>query len=355
MKHAPAKSWTPEELNALIRSYQGAAILAAAAELDIFSLLAGKPLTARVLAKRMIYDLRGLTVLLNALAALRLLEKDAGRFSLSPGVAEVLTAGGTRNNLGMARHQATCMRRWGQLASVVKSGRPARWIVSVGGRAGDQEAFIAAMDNTSAPVADAVVQRVQPLKFRELLDIGGASGTWTIAFLQACPSATAILFDLPSVIPLADRRLQAAGLGDRVQLAPGDFTIDPLPSGADLAWVSAIVHQNSRAENRELFAKVFAALRPGGRIAIRDFLMADGRTAPLAGTLFAVNMLVGTKGGGTFTLGELRADLESAGFRNAAVLHRDEGMSSIIVARKKARSRARSRAATVRKKATGRR
>ena len=87
-----------------------------------------------------------------------------------------------------------------------------------------------------------------------------------------------------------------------------------LPAGADLAWVSAIVHQNSRAQNRALFAKVFAALAPGGRIAIRDILMEEDRTRPVAGALFAVNMLVATEGGGTFTFAELREDLEAAGF-----------------------------------------
>jgi SAM-dependent methyltransferase len=192
------------------------------------------------------------------------------------------------------------------------------------------------MDNISAPVADAVVRRVRPLEFHRLLDIGGGSGTWTIAFLRACPSATAVLFDLPPVIPMADRRLKAAGLRDRVQLVPGDFTAEPLPSGADLAWVSAIVHQNSRAWNRELFARIFSALVPGGRIAIRDMLMDEARTGPPAGALFAVNMLVGTEGGGTFTFRELREDLEAAGFTRAAVAHQDEGMSSVVVAEKAA-------------------
>ena len=120
----------------------------------------------------------------------------------------------------------------------------------------------------------------------------------------------------------------------RVTLAPGDFTVDPLPPNADLAWVSAIVHQNSRAQNRALFAKIFHALRPGGRIALRDILMDDNRTAPVAGALFAVNMLVATEGGGTFTFDELREDLESAGFVQAAVCRRDPGMNSVVVARK---------------------
>jgi len=117
---------------------------------------------------------------------------------------------------------------------------------------------------------------------------------------------------------------------------PGNFYTDALPAGADLAWVSAIVHQNSRQQNRALFGKVFAALVPGGRILIRDFVMDDTRTEPAAGAFFAVNMLVGTPGGGTFTFGELRDDLAAAGFVEVTLLRRGDGMDSIVGATKSA-------------------
>jgi precorrin-6B methylase 2 len=186
----------------------------------------------------------------------------------------------------------------------------------------------------SAPVADQVIRGIQPLEFGHLLDVGGASGTWALAFLRACPSAQATVFDLPEVIPLARSRVAAEGMAGRVTLVAGDFMADPLPPGADLAWVSAIIHQNSRKQNRELFTRVFQALTPAGRIVIRDFLMDTARTLPVAGALFAVNMLVATEGGGTFTFEELREDLEAAGFVGAAVLRRVEGMNSLVVATK---------------------
>ena len=154
--------------------------------------------------------------------------------------------------------------------------------------------------------------------------------------VTAVPTGVAPLFDLPEVIPLARCCLTHAGLNQRVRLAPGNYLVDPLPQGADLAWVSAIVHQNSRAQNRRLFTRTFRALRPDGRIAIRDILMDSTRTRPVAGALFAVNMLVGTEGGGTFTGNELRHDLESAGFVDITLARRDQGMNSVIVATKPA-------------------
>ncbi len=162
--------------------------------------------------------------------------------------------------------------------------------------------------------------------------MGGGSGTWTMAFLRADPNVKATWFDLPFVVPLVQRRLRRAGFLSRVWLVAGDFYEDNLPTGADLVWVSAIVHQNSRAQNRDLFRKAFRALQPGGHIAIRDIVMQSSRTQPVRGALFAVNMLVATKGGGTFTFRELREDLESAGFRNVTLARPDAEMNAVVIA-----------------------
>jgi precorrin-6B methylase 2 len=334
MKSELPKAWTAEQILALGRSYQGAAVLAAAAELDLFSALSPAPRTAATLARNLRCDLRAFTVLLDALVALRLLGKSGVSYALPTGLDALLMPDGTQSVLAMAQHQAHCLRNWAQLARVVKTGRAAKRKPGIRGEEGAQEAFIGAMHNVSAPIAGEVIRALRPLRFRHVLDIGGASGTWTIAFLRACRSARATLFDLPHVIPMARRRLAAAGLAKRVKLAAGDFMRDELPTGADLAWVSAIVHQNSRAQNRFLFTKVFRALVPGGRLAIRDILMEEDRTLPVAGALFAVNMLVATEGGGTFTFAELREDLEAGGFTEVVLVRRDEAMNAIVVAKR---------------------
>lgn len=326
------KTWTADDLLELGRGYQAAAVLAAAADLDLLALLAGGPRAAGELARRLESDPRGLVMLLDALAALGLLEKAGEVYQLAPGLAGFFEEGGARSILAMTQHQANCLRNWAQLARVIRTGRPAEKLPSIRGADRDLAAFIGAMDNVSAPVAAEVIRSIEPLRFRHLLDVGGASGTWTIAFLRACPEGRATLFDLPPVLPMAERRLAEAGLAGRTALVPGDFMADPLPQGADLAWVSAIVHQNSRAQNRRLLANVFQALRPGGRIAIRDLVMEESRTRPVAGALFALNMLVATAGGGTFTFGELREDLEAAGFGEARLARQDQTMNSVVVA-----------------------
>lgn len=327
-----AKTWTADELLALARSYQPACVLAAAVDLEVFSVLASRPLTVEQIARRLAADVRGMTVLLDALVALHLLNKRWGRYSVPRNVALLLAGHGAKSVLAMLQHQANCLRRWAQLPEVVQTGRPAHRTPSIRGEEADAAAFIGAMHVINTATAGKVIRAIRPLRFRHLLDVGGASGTWTMAFLRKQAAARATLFDLPHVIPLARKRLRQEGFIRRVKLVAGDFMRDRLPAGADLTWVSAIVHQNSRQQNRQLFAKVWQALVAGGRIAIRDVLMNESRTAPASGALFAINMLVATEAGGTYTFGELREDLESVGFTEVRLIRRDVGMDSVMVA-----------------------
>lgn len=329
-----ATAWNGESLAGIMRSFQPACILLAATELDLFTVLAPKAISAHDAARLTGSDPRGMRTLLDALAAMGLLLKAGELYQPAPGTLEVLTARGKATQLAMAQHQANCLRNWSQLARVVKTGKPAKREPSVRGEAADYAAFIEAMNNVSAPAAQPLVDSMPELKFKHLLDVGGASGTWTIAFLRRYPNARATLFDLPVVIPQAQERLTRAGMADRVRLVGGDFAVDALPPGADLAWVSAIVHQNSREQNRKLFKAVAQALPADGQILIRDFIMDESRTQPPAGAMFAINMLVATEAGGTFTVGELKDDLEAAGFIDARVVVADGTMNSLLLARK---------------------
>lgn len=329
-----SRKWTAEELQGQMRGYGPACLITAAADLDLFTALGRAPAPAGQLAARIQADPRATEVLLDALAALELLVKRGDIYEAPPEVAELLTEGSPTNILPAVRHHGNCLRRWAQLARVVQTGRPAPREPSIRGQTGDCESFIGAMNNFTESVAPQIVERLMPLRFQRMLDIGGASGTWTIAFLLAVPDSTGVLFDLPEVVPLARERLTRAHLADRVTLVAGDYNTDDLPGGADFAWLSAIVHQNSRAQNRLLYRKIHSALAAGGTLVIRDIVMDATKTQPPAGALFAVNMLVGTEGGGTFTFDEFAQDLLSAGFTNVELVHRAEAMDSLVRARK---------------------
>jgi len=325
-----AREWSAEDVLFTASSYRAACILTAAADLDVFAALADESRTGAEVAEAVGADLRGTTILLDALAALELIDKEGERYALPPGIAELLVGHEAGSVLAMTRHHGSCLRRWTQLAGSVRSGRPGERIPSIQGEDADAFAFIEAMDNISAPVARRIFDEIGPLEFRHVLDLGGGSGTWLIELLRRHPQARGTLFDLSHVIPMARRRLEREGFVDRVELVAGDFYADDLPRSVDLVWLSAIAHQNSREENRDLFRKMIRALVPGGHVLIRDVVMDEERTAPIFGALFAVNMLVATEGGGTYTLNEVREDLEAAGFDNVALLRTEEQMNSVV-------------------------
>ena len=128
---------------------------------------------------------------------------------------------------------------------------------------------------------------------------------------------------------MARKRLQEAGVLSRTTLVSGDFYRDDFPGGHDLAFVSAIIHQNSPQQNLDLYRKIFRALVPGGRIVIRDHLMNPDRTRPRDGAIFAVNMLAATAGGNTYTYEEIQSDLAQAGFVQIRLLQKGERMDGL--------------------------
>jgi predicted O-methyltransferase YrrM len=323
---------SPDAILKLARQFMESRILLSAAELNLFTLLEGTPTGAEDLALRLDADPRGLATLLDALAAMGLLSKREEAYQTSPELAPFLTDGGDRSLLPMILHAAHLWESWSGLTPIVRGVRMNGIPAPSARDAKELNAFIGAMHVVGTPLAQGIVAAVQPGPARNLIDVGGASGTYAIAFLKAAPEMKATLFDRPAVIPIARERLAEAGMLDRVRLVAGDFQEDELPGGHDLALLSAIIHQNSPAKNVELFRKVLRALLPGGRIVIRDHVMAPGRTEPKAGAIFAVNMLVNTEGGSTYTFEEIRDGLREAGFVGVRFLKSGERMDALVEA-----------------------
>ena len=321
---------TLEAVLKLARQFMESRILLTAAELNLFSALAETAHTADQLSGRLGCDTRALTILLDALSAMGLLEKRDGSYRTAPAAAPYLADAGPRSVIPMILHAAHLWDSWSRLTPIVRGNNPTG---SDAGQARDAEelrAFIGAMHVVGMPLAEKIAAAVQPGPARNLLDVGGASGTYTIAFLKAAPAMKATLFDRHEVISMARERLAEAGVIERVRLVGGDFYDDELPAGHDLALLSAVIHQNSPEENRGLFGKVFRALVPGGRIVIRDHIMDPDRTRPRDGAIFAINMLVNTEGGSTYTFEEIRTWLEAAGFANVRLLKKGERMDGLV-------------------------
>ena len=329
--------------------FQESCILAALGELDIATQILGRSnnASAKELAKGLQLDLRALTILLDALAALGYFEKsnnapsNDARYSVAENYIELLDSRHPATFIPMFRHQGNCVRSWVQLARIVTDGQPAERYGSILGAETDNVSFILAMNSIGRIFAGPMVEELTkhgvlhfPKTNIRFIDIGGASGTYTLAFLEALPQSTGAIFDLPVAIREARRRFAGTPFEGRIAFAEGDFYQDEFPAGFDFAWVSAIVHQFGRAESRDFYAKAYRALNPGGRIAVRDFVIEENRTSPAQGAMFAVNMLVQTKTGMVYTFDEIREDLSASGFGDVRMAVPADTMSAVVVAEK---------------------
>jgi ubiquinone/menaquinone biosynthesis C-methylase UbiE len=235
----------------------------------------------------------------------------------------------------MLLHMNNMWDNWAQLTETVRQGKnPSLKSVIDAKDEGITRAFIGAMHVIGRSLSREIASSYDLSRFKRLLDLGGGSGTYSIAFLERNPNMTAVIFDLPDVISLAVERLKDEGFFERVTLVAGDFYKDELPAGCDLALLSAIIHQNSPQENLDLYKKIYRALAPGGMLLIRDHVMDESRTKPPAGALFAINMLVATAGGDTYTFKNIKDTLEQAGFQVVKQVRSGERMDCLVEARK---------------------
>ncbi|OHD62914.1 MAG: hypothetical protein A2176_02895 [Spirochaetes bacterium RBG_13_51_14] len=320
----------PETILALSRKFVESRIFLTAAELDIFNLLIKNPMSSREIADTLKVTMRGITILLDALVPMGLLEKKDKMYYCPSDVASLLSKDSPTSLMPMIMHTVGGWKRWSDLTEIVRYGSEKTRPSLFDGNKSEQETFIGAMHTIAYRLAPGIVAAIKPGKAKKLLDIGGASGSYTQAFLEASPDMRATLFDLPPVVKIAQRRLATTGLYKRIKFVAGDFYEDELPAGHDLALLSAIIHQNSPVQNVELYRKIYRALAPGGRLVIRDHVMSPDHTQPASGAFFAVNMLVVTPGGDTYSFEEIKASLESAGFININLIQPDEQMSGLV-------------------------
>jgi len=323
----------PMELLNDLRHFLKSRVILTAAELDVFTCLEEASGVAAELADKIGTDRRATTRLLDCLITFDLLTKENGRYSLTK-AASLLSSRHPESVKPMVMHLNHIWRNWSQLTECVKTGtNPISKLVNEWDGE-DLQAFIGAMHVVGRELAKEIAEAYDLSLHRKLLDIGGASGTYSIAFLKKNPTMTAVLFDLEPVMLMAQERLAAEGLFERVELMAGDFYRDEFPQGADLALLSAIIHQNSPQENLELYRKIWRALVPGGAVLIRDHIMDESRIHPAAGALFALNMLVNTRGGDTYTFHEVKDSLIEAGFTDVKWVRVGERMDSLVEARK---------------------
>jgi len=149
-----------------------------------------------------------------------------------------------------------------------------------------------------------------------VLDLASGSGAWGIALAQASPHVTVRAIDWPDVLPVTRRLAERFGVGERFTTVAGDLLEADFGSSHQVPTLGHILHSEGVERSRALLRRTHAALVPGGTIAIAEFLVDADRRGPMSGLIFAVNMLVNTESGNTYSFDEIAGWLTEAGFIN---------------------------------------
>lgn len=325
---------SPKRIADIAWSYAGPLIVEAAIRNRVFDTLDAGPKTIEEVHSASGASMRGLTAIMNALSGLQLLDKDAqGRYSLTPESATFLVSTKASFFGGLFLHTSEqLLPRWLNLSEIVDTGKPATSVNQQDTGAAFFEQFVCDIFPMSYPSAQTLATALQ-LSKEKVLDLAAGSGVWGIALALESPGVRVTAIDWPNVLEVTKKTVARFGLEDRFRFLPGDLLTINFDSGYTVATLGHILHSEGEERSRRLLAKTFAALAPGGTIAIAEFLVDNDRKGPITSLYFAVNMLVNTDNGNTFSFEEISAWLREAGFIEPRRLD-SPGPSPLILATK---------------------
>jgi hypothetical protein len=307
------ENWTAERLMAVSNGYWEACVLHTGVQLDLFTVLGMNTLGADEIADRLNADSRGTTMLLNALVAMGLLDKEEDRYANTTASRTLLDKESSQYFGYLIRHHHNLWEAWGQLSESVLKGEPFPKDPTKG--EGRLEPFLMGMFNSAMGIAPQLATQMDLSGRRSLLDLGGGPGTYAIHFCLKNPELKGTVYDRPGTEPFAKKIIERFGLSNRIGFIPGDYLEEDLKGRYDVVWASHILHSLGPVECRMIFEKIASILEPKGLVLIHDFFLDDSFDGPLFPVLFSLNMLVNTHQGQTYSQGQIEEMLISTGFK----------------------------------------
>ena len=303
------------QLMGLASGHVEARIVQTAVELRVFDAFEARPLSSAAVAADLQLNARALELLLNALAALGLLEKHAEKFALTEISRRHLLRNSPYYVGGMIGFEAMLWHAWGKLPEAIRTGLPARPPNMYQADPGETEVFINAMDSLVKARGDTEVlaSAIDWSKIGTLLDVGAGPATYPIALCEKFPQLHAAIVDLPGTLKITERFVAGANLAARIELISADYRSDPIPGSYDAILLSNIIHGENEGRNAALMRKLAAHLNPRGRLIVKDHILGDSRAEPAVGALFSLLMLLTTDGGRCYSFAEIEAWMKQAG------------------------------------------
>ena len=333
----PAPS--PALLFDTINAYQKTAAIKAAIELDVFTPMADTPSTAQTIAVNCHASPRGIRILCDYLTILGFLTKFDDLYALTPDSALFLNrkspayAGGTLEFLlshdirGAFDHLTETARKGGTTQSQHGTVAPEHpvWI-----------SFARSMGPLMVPAAAGLADLIalDPNRSAKLLDIAAGHGVWGIAFAKKNPKTQIVALDWAPVLEVARENARAAGVADRFSTIAGSAFDVEFGSDYDVVLVPNFLHHFNATDCVRFLKKAFAALRPGGTVAIVEFIPNPDRITPPASAGFSLIMLATTPEGDAYTFAEYSDMLAQAGFNPPSMHSLPASMNVAVIATK---------------------
>ncbi len=325
----------PEKIMETAFAYAATRVLVSGVDLEVFTHIANGNHTSEDIAKAAKASQRGTEILLNSLAALNFITKSNGTYVLNP-LSEKFLVKGTPAYFGdFVKHIDSLWEPWGDLTRVVKTGKPFQRVDKEQGVEFFQK-LVSQLFPMSYPCAKAAAEILgvgRTWKGLNVLDVAAGSGAWGIAFAQNDADTRVTALDWPNVLEVTKKFVDKFKLRQRFSYLPGDLREVDFGNGYDLVILGHICHSEGAEKTRVLLSRAFGALKQGGRLLIADMIPDDERATSVFPLLFAVNMLVNTTEGNTFTMAEYRKWLADAGFCDITAIDA-HGPSPLIVAMK---------------------
>jgi 3-hydroxy-5-methyl-1-naphthoate 3-O-methyltransferase len=343
MNNAAPAQVTPHRLMAFTFGFAPPVLIETGIRLGIFDLLDKGEQTANEIAVTVGASARALRIVLNALVGLDLLTKDECEcYSLTSESAKFLVSGKpTFHGAFFLLTSERMLSEWAALGSIVRTGRPAHRINEEQNGTRFFQQFVEHIFPIHFPAAQRLseILRITDLTAPcRVLDLAAGSGVWSIAMAQASPQITVTAIDWHGIIPITQKVTEREGVAARYDFVAGDLHAVDFGDGHSIATLGHILHSEGEERGRRLLQKTYDALSPGGTIAIAEILVDTDRKGPLPALLFAVNMLVNSECGDTFTLDEITDWLRAAGFDQVRTVDAPGIAPRIILATKPAAS-----------------
>jgi len=271
----------------LLWSFAAHRVITVAGRTGVLGALAEKSCGAEALAEELGLAPRPARKILEALAALGVIERETdGAYRLAETLAPLFAKGGA-DFTAFLEHSHDMYAAWGEnLEAWVRGGD---WAGRQRDAAGIAR-FGAAMRAMGAAVADRVAEAVDLTASRRLIDLGGGVGQYAEAFCRANPRLVAVVVDIPEVARLGRERLAGTDMEARIAFTGGDYIDGSSGAGFDLALLANVLHQEPAERAAAMVARAASELAPGGRLLIVDFTLEGGPAAIPVGALFAINM-----------------------------------------------------------------